>query len=147
MSAFVNIDPSDLNIGYITRCMTVRHKALLLRVAIRNLKLRHPFWGCPYITKDKSRNVRKATETEDNRRILSADDLELTITDLDLRIILEEYEGEMVFLQGWYSSYKKLPEELVQEVIKYYRDKTELKGVSGQEVYYDKAKALLNALY
>lgn len=147
MTAFVNIDPSDLNIGYITRCMTVRHKALLLRVAIRNLKLRDPFWGCPYISKDKCRNVRKASETEDNGRILSADYLELTITDLDLRIILEEYEGEMVFLQGWYSSYKKLPEELVQEVIKYYREKTELKGVKGQEIYYDKSKALLNALY
>lgn len=147
MTAFVNIDPSDLNIGYITRCMTVRHKALLLRVAIRNLKLRDPFWGCPYISKDKCRNVRKASETEDNGRILSADYLELTITDLDLRIILEEYEGEMIFLQGWYSSYKKLPEELVQEVIKYYREKTELKGVKGQEIYYDKSKALLNALY
>jgi hypothetical protein len=32
-------------------------------------------------------------------------------------------------------------------VIKYYRDKTELKGVKGMEVYYDKAKALLNSLY
>ena len=32
-------------------------------------------------------------------------------------------------------------------MIKYYREKTELKGVKGMEIYYDKAKALLNALY
>ena len=150
MTAFVPIDKSDLNPDYISRCMTVRHKALLLRVGIKNLRLRDPFWGCPYISKDKSRNIHKAVEAEDigdNGRILSAEYLELTITDLDLRIILEEYEGEMIFLQGWYSSYKKLPEELVKEVIKYYKDKTELKGVKGQEVYYDKSKALLNALY
>ena len=147
MTAFVPIDHSDLNMEYITRCMTIRHKALLLRVGIKNLRLRDPFWGCPYISKDKSRNIHKGVDTEDNGRLLSADYLELTITDLDLRIILDEYEGEMIFLQGWYSSYKKLPEELVKEVIKYYKDKTELKGVKGQEVYYDKAKALLNALY
>lgn len=147
MTAFIPIDKSDLNPEYITRCMTIRHKALLLVVAIKNLSLRDPFWGCPYISRDKCRNVRKASETEDNGRILSADYLEISITDIDLRIILDEYQGEIVFLKGWYSSYKKLPEEFVQQVIKYYKDKTELKGVSGQEVYYDKAKALLNALY
>lgn len=147
MTAFIPIDKSDLNPEYITRCMSIRHKALLLVVAIKNLSLRNPFWGCPYISKDKCRNVRKASETEDNGRILSAEYLEISITDIDLRIILDEYKGEIIFLKGWYSSYKKLPEEFVQQVIKYYKDKTELKGVSGQEVYYDKAKALLNALY
>ena len=35
----------------------------------------------------------------------------------------------------------------MDEVIKYYKDKTELKGVKGQEIFYDKAKALLNSLY
>ena len=147
MSVFVKILPKDLNKDYIARCIKVRHKALLLRIGIKNLKLRDPFWGCPYISKDKCRNVRKSAETEDNGRILSADYLETTITDIDLKIITEEYSGEIIFLEGWYASYKKLPEPLVQEVIKYYRDKTELKGVKGQEIFYDKAKALLNSLY
>ena len=147
MSVFTKIAPSDLNLDYISRCMTIRHKALLLRVGIKNLKLKDPFWGCPYISKDKCRNIHKSVDTEDNGRILSAEYLECTITDLDLRIILEEYDGDMLFLDGWYASYKKLPESLIFEVIKYYKDKTELKGVEGQELYYDKAKALLNALY
>ena len=147
MSVFVPILPSDLNPDYISRCITIRHKALLLRIGIKNLRLRDPFWGCPYISKDKCRNIHKAIDTEDNGRILSADYLETTITDIDLKIIMEEYSGEIIFLQGWYSSYKKLPQPLINEVIRYYKDKTELKGVAGQEIYYDKAKALLNSLY
>ena len=147
MSAFIPILPNDLNPEYISRCITIRHKALLLRIGIKNLRLRDPFWGCPYLSKDKCRNIHKAVDTEDNGRILEAEYLETTITDIDLKIIMEEYKGEIIFLQGWYASYKKLPQALINEVIKYYKDKTELKGVAGQEIFYDKAKALLNSLY
>ena len=147
MSAFTPILPKDLNPEYISRCITIRHKALLLRIGIKNLRLRDPFWGCPYLSKDKCRNIHKSVDTEDNGRILEAEYLETTITDIDLKIIMEEYKGEIIFLQGWYASYKKLPQALINEVIKYYKDKTELKGVAGQEIYYDKAKALLNSLY
>ena len=147
MSAFTPILPKDLNPDYISRCITIRHKALLLRIGIKNLRLRDPFWGCPYLSKDKCRNIHKAVDTEDNGRILEAEYLETTITDIDLKIIMEEYKGEIIFLQGWYASYKKLPQALINEVIKYYKDKTELKGVAGQEIFYDKAKALLNSLY
>ena len=147
MSVFTPILKKDLNPDYIARCINIRHKALLLRIGIKNLRLRDPFWGCPYLSKDKCRNIHKAVDTEDNGRILEAEYLETTITDVDLRIIMEEYQGDMIFLQGWYASYKKLPEPLINEVIKYYKDKTELKGVAGQEIYYDKAKALLNSLY
>jgi len=147
MSAFTPILPKDLNPDYIARCITIRHKALLLRIGIKNLRLRDQFWGCPYLSKDKCRNIHKAVDTEDNGRILEAEYLETTITDIDLKIIMEEYKGEIIFLQGWYASYKKLPQALINEVIKYYKDKTELKGVAGQEIFYDKAKALLNSLY
>ena len=147
MSEFIPILPKDLNAGYISRCITVRHKALLLKVGIKNLRLRDPYWGCPYLSKDKCRNCSEVVDTFDNGRILYAHYIETTITDIDLKIIMEEYKGEIIFLQGWYASYKKLPQALINEVIKYYKDKTELKGVAGQEIYYDKAKALLNSLY
>ena len=147
MTEFVPILPKDLNKDYIGRCITIRHKALLLRIGIKNLTLRNRFWGCPYLSKDKCRNIHKAVDTEDNGRILEAEYLETTVTDIDLKIIMEEYTGQIIFLQGWYASYKKLPEALINEVVKYYKDKTELKGVKGQEIFYDKAKALLNSLY
>lgn len=147
MSEFIPILEKDLNMGYITRCVTIRHKALLLRIGIKNLALRNKFWGCPYLSSSKCRNIHRLVDTEDNGRILSAEYLETTITDIDLKIILEEYTGEIIFFEGWYASYKKLPEALINEVITYYRDKTSLKGVKGQEIYYDKSKALLNSLY
>ena len=154
-SRFYPILPSDLNMGYIMRCIRIRHKALLLRVGIEHLRLRDPYWGCPYLSKDKCRNIHQAklvindinTDPADNGRILEAEYLETTITDVDLEIIATEYTGEIKILQGWYASYKPLPRAFVDEVIKYYKNKTELKGVIGQEIYYDKAKALLNSLY
>lgn len=147
MTQFIPISKHDLNMGYLRRCVTIRHKALLLRIGMKNVRLRDPYWGCPYLSKDKCRNIIKAADTEDNGRILSADYLETTVTDVDLRIIIEEYEAEVLFMEGWYSGYKKLPQPLIDEVISYYKAKTELKGVEGQELYYDKAKALLNSLY
>ena len=147
MTEFVPILPKDLNKDYIGRCITIRHKALLLRIGIKNLELRDKYWGCPYLSKDKCRNCHDVVDTFDNGRILRAYYIETTVTDIDLKIIMEEYKGEIYFLQGWYSSYKKLPDALINEVIKYYKDKTELKGVKGQEIFYDKAKALLNSLY
>lgn len=147
MSVFTPILKHDLNADYISRCIRIRHKALLLRIGIKNLRLRNPYWGCPYLSSDKCRHCDDVVDTYENGRILSAHYIETTVTDIDLKIIMEEYKGEIIFLQGWYSSYKKLPRPLVNEVIKYYREKTELKGVKGQEIYYDKAKALLNSLY
>ena len=147
MSVFVPVAASDLNEDYIIRCMTIRHKAVLMRISITNLKLRDDYWGCPYLSSDKCRKIKNGVDTEDNGRILQADYLETTITDVDLRIITEQYKGKIKIHQAWYSSYKKLPEPLINEVIKYYKDKTELKGVKGQELYYDKAKALLNACF
>ena len=147
MTQFIPILPKDLNKEYIARCITIRHKALLLRIRIEDLKLRDRFWGCPYLSSDKCRNCDDLVDTFDNGRILSASRIETTVTDIDLKIIMEEYTGRITFLQGWYASYKKLPDSLIKEVIKYYKDKTELKGVKGQELYYDKAKALLNSLY
>lgn len=147
MSVFIPIRPENLNTEYISRCINIRHKALLLRISIENLRLRDPFWGCPYLSKDKCRKCHDVVDTFDNGRILAANYIETTVTDIDLKIITEEYQGKIKFLQGWYASYKKLPQPLINEVIKYYKDKTELKGVKGQEIYYDKAKALLNSLY
>ena len=147
MSVFTPILKKDLNADYISRCINIRHKALLLRIGIENLRLKDPYYGCPYLSRDKCRKCHDVIDTFDNGRILHAFYIETTITDVDLKIILRQYDGKITFLQGWYASYKPLPQSLVDEVIKYYRDKTELKGVKGQEIFYDKAKALLNSLY
>ena len=160
MSVFIRIAESDLNLGYISRCINVRHKALLLRISIEELELRNPYWPIPYLTKDKCRNLKMSVLTtekrgkrektfyhEDNGRVIKAAYLETTVNDIDLQIIMSEYKGKIKIIDGWYASYKPLPEPLRNLTIKYYQDKTELKGVEGKQVYYDKAKALLNSLY
>lgn len=134
-------------LDYITDLMTIRHKAVLARIRMEKVELRNKFWGCPYLSKDKCRNIINASQTEDNGRILEADSLETTVTDIDLKILLEEYTAKITILDAWFASYKPLPKPLVNEVISYYKKKTELKNVKGQEIYYEKSKNLLNALY
>lgn len=123
-----------------------RKKAVLMRVKITNLRLRNEHWGCPYISRDKSRFV--VNGDYDNGRILSADYLETTINDIDLKIILDEYDfDELIPFDVYHARYGKLPPPLIKVIIKYYVDKTALKDVEGQEVYYTKAKNKLNAIY
>ena len=149
VSLFVPFREKDCTWDYVWRCLTIRHKALLLRIAMSDVELRDPYWGCPYLSTDKCRipKSHKLAVSEDNGRILSAAYLETTVTDVDLRIILREYKGKIKVLQGWYASYGKLPESLTSVVIELYKQKTQLKGVEGQEVYYEKSKNLLNSCY
>ena len=122
-----------------------RKKAILCRIALWNVELKDRFWGCPYLAIDKCRNI--VGGAYDNGRILSADYLETTVTDIDLKIILEEYTAELDVLTLQYSKYGKLPKVLIEVIQYYYRRKTELKGVSGQEIYYTKNKNKLNSVY
>ena len=103
---------------------------------------------CPYIPLDKSRNVKN--RILDNGRILSADSLEITVTDIDFEIIDKQYvlsdENTEIF-DVYFAHYDYLPSELRELVKTYYKQKTELKGVEGKQLYYDKFKNLINACY
>lgn len=127
------------------------HYALLMRVVIRgNLRLKDPYWGFPYIPISKCRGVRHSQCVMDNGRILECKDtpIEMTITDIDLKIILFQYDfDQILFLDVWMSRYKKLPLILRQTVAKYYINKTEYKDVEGEETFYMKQKARLNSIY
>ena len=123
-----------------------RKKAVVCRVKLWSLRLSDEFWGCPYLSFDKCRNV--INGARDNGRILSADYLETSVTDVDLKIILGEYEFDnMEFMDVYYARYGYLPKPLIDVVLHYYRKKTELKNVPGQEIYYTKSKNKLNSCY
>lgn len=126
--------------------INVLEKAVLARFRIWNVRLKDPFWPCPYLTKDKCRNI--VAGAYDNGRILKAEYLETTLTDLDVKVLLEEYDFDNIECTDCaYARYGYLPEPLKEVVRKYYSLKTELKGVEGQEVYYTKAKNKLNSVY
>lgn len=123
-----------------------QRRACLMRCGFWGLRLKNPLWGCPYIPKAKSRNY--AGIENDNGRVLSADYLEITLTDIDFKIILEEYEFDHInFIDFYHSRYGKLPQALKNVILDYFHRKTDLKNVEGQELYYMKAKQKLNSVY
>ena len=131
------------------RCLLkiYKHKrACLMRIKLFNVRLKNEMWGAPYLAKAKCRNIKNCEN--DNGRILRADYLETTLTDLDFRIVLKEYEFDWIeFIDFYHSRYGLLPRQLRETVLEYFRRKTELKGVEGQDLYYMKAKNKLNSVY
>lgn len=123
-----------------------RGKALLFRCKITGIEQIDKFYGAPYLSYSKCRNVSR--ETVDNGRILSAEYVETTITDIDYEIMKREYKWKGFEITECYESkYGSLPEPLKGIFRKYYTDKTELKGIVEQELFYNLQKALLNAGY
>ena len=121
-------------------------KAILMRVRINGIRLRYPTWGCPYLSKDKCREIVEAGY--DNGRILHAECLETTLTDIDFRIIEYEYVWDSIdFLDVAYTKYSLLPDPFRFLINDYYERKTILKGQEGAELDYYRAKAKLNSLY
>lgn len=123
-----------------------RKKPLLMRLSFGGLSLKDRYWGCPYIPIDKCRCLTGAVN--DNGRVLSADYLEISVTDLDYRIIRGEYAiGEIQIIDLMYSGYGPLPDCLKRAIKHYYTLKTELKGNDAEALLYEKSKNKLNAIY
>ena len=127
------------------QCM--RHgKACLMRLQVKGLRQRFKWWGFPYIPLAKVRHCEGYIN--DNGRLLSAEHFEITITDIDFRIIAKEYDWDAINVLDLYTSeYGKLPKPLTDCVKESYTGKTSLKGVAGQDLYYVKAKGDLNSYY
>ena len=129
---------------YITYLLK-NNKPFICRVAFDKIRLTDRLWPIPYLTKDKSRNI--IDGLFDNGRILQAEHAETTVTDVDLKIIMEEYSfGNIYVSDVYYSRYGKLPPAYIHNIVKYYRGKTELKG-TGDDYNYMKSKNLLNSIY
>lgn len=122
-----------------------RGKAVLMHIALSGVSLRGKYVVIPYIPLDKT--ISCVNPVIDNGRILQADYLEMVVTDIDWKIIIKQYTFSASLIRAYKSTYGKLPEGLVKSNIEFYRKKTELKGVAGQELFYMKNKELLNSIY
>lgn len=142
-----------LDIAYLEKLIS-RGRAIIMEIRLRNVRLKNKYWGDPYLTKDKSRNLSPDAEII-NGRILSASSLETVITEIDYQIIKSEYDYEIEILTYFKASKAMLPDCLRDYIKKLYRDKTELKGKEGStpeetefnDRMYMKSKALLNSVY
>ena len=142
MSPLREIPPSVRNL-YIH----MRHKHACLAVLyIEGLEQKDKSWGMPYIPLAKCRHAHDYIN--DNGRLLSCESLEITVTDIDMRIIAKEYKWRgMKVLRLYTARYDYLPKPFRDVIEGYYVKKTTLKGVDGQELYYMKSKNDLNSCY
>lgn len=84
----------------------------------------------------------------DNGRIVEADSVTITVTDIDIQCIDACYSYTSITVHKMFVYQRAyLPIPILKTILELYRDKTSLKGVAGREDDYQRAKELLNSLY
>lgn len=83
-----------------------------------------------------------------NGRVVSADEVVMTITNVDFDIIRNVYEWDSIAIANVkYAHLGYLPKPIIRALLKMYQDKTQLKGVKGKETEYLLSKGMLNSIY
>lgn len=122
-----------------------RGYAVLFEVDLYDIKLRYKYTSVPYIPIAKCRYINNVAA--DNGRVLSADYLQLVVNEIDWKIIVKQYTFSATANYGFKAKLEKLPQGLIDCNVRFFKDKTELKGVEGQDLFYLKSKELLNSIY
>lgn len=111
----------------------------------------------PYIPDAKCRHLMGAIR--DNGRVLKADGLSMTLTDIDYKLIKEQYEIDEEYVSDLQvAEYGKLPEPIRKTILGYFQAKTELKYKRDQyepetpeykdlDYLYGKSKNKLNGIF
>lgn len=139
-------NPTIKNIRYHLK----RDHAVAFRVALWDVELKDRYEGFPYLPRDKCKPIIEGVY--DNGRVLKAAYLETAVTDVDWRILEQQYKWKHIRgVEAMWSQYGELPRPLVLTCIEYYQAKTALKGVTSEdgsaEYQYNRSKELLNSLY
>ena len=103
----------------------------------------------PYLPTYKCTTLSGFSEYSDNGRyIKGAEMLKLTIYGIEWPIIKAQYDiRETVILGGYFAKKGFLPDIIRDYVLELYAQKTQLKGVAGQEIEYSLAKTYVNGIY
>ena len=111
------------------------------------IRLKNPKEPIPYISLSRCEALNFKI---DNGRILRAEYLEISLTEIDLEIILDTYDFEkMEVVQCMVADKDYLPAEYRAVIQDYYHKKTALKGDDSEEgkYIYMKSKNMLNSVY
>ena len=143
LTAFRYVHYTESEIKRIIR----NHKhALLMHVKLYNIDCKD--YPIPYISLSHCITMQPGYRDikKDNGRILKADCVELSITDIDYQIIIDQYHPERIeYLHIYESDYMQLPKPALDLIKKLYYDKCTLKE---KDAYmYARSKELLNACY
>lgn len=99
-----------------------------------------------YISFSKCYTVKNYTLN--NGRIVNADEIIMTLTEVDFWIIEQCYTYAEIYLSDFIIYEKgRLPKEIILSVLDFYNKKTKLKGVGGEEIEYLRSKQMLNSIY
>ena len=122
----------------------IKNYCVLVDLQFTNIKT--SFMYEQIISYSKCRNVKNPLIN--NGRIVQADTLTISCTDIDFLNIKDFYKWDNMKI-GLCYIYEKdyLPKEFIKTILHLYKSKTELKGVDGKEVEYLHSKELLNSLY
>lgn len=105
-------------------------------------------WHSPDHILSLSKCRRVKNPVLNNGRIISADSLATTITEVDFNSIKRFYKWKRFRVYNFKIFTKAyLPTAFVSSILKLYADKTQLKDVDGKEVEYLKSKGMINAAY
>lgn len=117
--------------------------AYLVHIKFKNIKCKY---YNNFISQSKCERIVKGRY--DNGRVIGADELEIVLTDVDLKFINDTYEFDAYeIIESYYSIYNYLPKQLIEFILEKYIAKTEYKNVKGKEVEYALQKAMFNAIY
>lgn len=84
----------------------------------------------------------------DNGRIIKANKLTMYVTEVDYKIIKNNYTWENLEVLEAYSSNKDyLPKKLIEYILNLYKNKTNLKDVEGMEDIYMQSKQYINSCF
>ena len=118
---------------------------VVMDVAFRGVDLKEN-QVIPYI--DIAHCTKKSNIVNDNGRVLHADYIEMTLTEIDLDIIRRSYHIDgFIVKNAMYSERGSLPKEFREMMLSLYDDKTKLKDVEGREYDYAKSKNILNGSF
>lgn len=83
-----------------------------------------------------------------NGRVVSADSIDLTITEQDFLIIMRTYKWKVLKV-GNFRRYHKgyLPKDLIKAILRLYENKTTLKGIEEKIIEYMRSKGMLNSTF
>ena len=99
-----------------------------------------------YLSDSKCFNVKD--KIVNNGRIVKAEQLQTTITNVDFDIIKACYTWDQLKIGkviGYYKGY--LPKPIIESILDLYQKKTTLKNIKGKEAEYLNSKGMLNSIY
>ena len=117
--------------------------AFIFTLILEDVKLKSDAIAMPVLQMSKAQTV---NAIEDNGRILAAKLVIIKTNEIDLSVIMEQYEAKSAACANVYFAMKDyLPRWFTDYIFKCYEDKCKLKD--GDSVLYSIAKAKLNSLY